>query len=108
MVGVDVEAGEKLVDAIGLARRVLDEREARRIESVDESLREREFLRAWTRLEAELKCLGTGFGGERDSAQAPPVWISEVDLGPAAVAAVAVEGSTPLELRLWKWPGTGL
>jgi phosphopantetheinyl transferase len=70
-VGVDVE---------------LTERDARtRSHSVD-------FLRGWVRREAHGKCVGTGV---RNPTGVPPtessdLWISELDLGPRAVAAVAM------------------
>src|SRR4029077_13235797 len=55
--------------------------------------REREFLRAWVKREAVLKCRGTVGGGISDngSARAREPWIAELDLGPLALGAVALE-----------------
>jgi 4'-phosphopantetheinyl transferase len=53
-----------------------------------------ELLRAWTLREAAVKCLGTGL----TSAPANPSggqWSTGLPVGPAATAAVAVEGGRP-------------
>jgi 4'-phosphopantetheinyl transferase len=61
-----------------------------------------ELLRAWTLREAAVKCLGTGL----TSAPANPaanLWSTELPAGPAATAAVAVEGGRPeLAFREWR------
>jgi 4'-phosphopantetheinyl transferase len=72
-----------------------------------------EFLRAWVAREAAGKCQGTGLGrgtGLATPAQATPpqgssaedLWTAELDVGPGAAGAVAVEGG-PCELRCWEW-----
>lgn len=120
-VGVDIQAlrDERRragVDHVGLARRAFGEHEAQRLSLVAPERREREFLRAWTRHEAELKRLGTGIGVDRrgdvrlggastaeQSADphAGPA-IVELDVGPQAAAALALQRS-PNELRRWAW-----
>lgn len=113
-VGVDVEvvraesprAGG---DRVALARRVFGELQARRLEALQPAARELEFLRLWTRHEAELKRRGTGIGAASGADRAggearEEPWIVELDVGARAVAALAVERGSPAELRLWEWP----
>jgi 4'-phosphopantetheinyl transferase len=121
-VGVDVQAlrdarRRRAVDHIALARSAFGEHEAQRLSLVAPERHEWEFLRAWTRHEAELKRLGRGLGvgaeadgrPGRDSAVAPPdkphtaSWIVELDVGGRAVAALALDAQ-PSELLQWTWP----
>lgn len=62
-----------------------------------------ELLRAWTLREAAVKCLGTGLAPAPAN---PPagLWSTGLPAGPAATAAVAVEGGRP-ELALREWRG---
>lgn len=75
-----------------------------------EQARERhtaEFLRTWSMREATVKCLGAGLippPVPRDDAP-EGMWTAEVDVGPRAVAAVAVAGVEACELSLQDWPG---
>jgi len=101
-VGIDVELARRPIDALAIAARTFGPVEARRLEELDQATREREFLRAWVRHEAELKCLGVGIGGAVAAGARRP-WIAELAVGPRAAAAVAVEGP-PRELRCWDWP----
>jgi 4'-phosphopantetheinyl transferase len=96
-VGVDVEAGTGLrrgVDEIAMAARTFGDAEAVRLARLDAVGRRREFLRAWTRHEAALKCAGRAASGER------PLWVAEVgmELGAAAVALPR----PPRELRRYR------
>jgi len=120
-VGVDIQAlrherRRAGVDHVGLARRAFGEREAQRLSLVAPECREQEFLRAWTRHEAELKRLGTGIGaGSREDRRSDgtgagarravphtaPVML-ELDVGHEAAAALALERK-PTELRQWAW-----
>jgi 4'-phosphopantetheinyl transferase len=121
-VGVDVQAlrdarPRTAVDHVALARSAFGEHEAQRLSLVAPERREWEFLRAWTRYEAELKRLGRGIGvgaddekrPDRDSATAQPAkpyaasWIVELDVGARAVAALALDAQ-PSELGQWTWP----
>ena len=121
-VGVDVQAlrdarRRRAVDHVALARSAFGEHEAQRLSLVAPERREWEFLRAWTRHEAELKRLGRGIGvgaddhgrPGRDSAFTPPAkphtasWIVELDVGDRAVAALALDAQ-PSELLQWTWP----
>jgi 4'-phosphopantetheinyl transferase len=116
-VGVDVEVARVKCpraagDRVALARRAFGEHEARRLLALQPAARELEFLRLWTRHEAELKCRGTGIGAAsaadrkeeeaRAEAREQP-WIVELDVGARAVAALAVERGPATELRLWEW-----
>ena len=103
-VGVDVEQGTRPVDVVRLARQTMGEEEARRLEALGPAERQREFLVAWTRHEAVLKCRGIGLAG-RVPDGAPAVWASTLHLGAATAAAVAAEGDAAPILRLWQWSG---
>jgi 4'-phosphopantetheinyl transferase len=100
-VGVDVEVARRPIDALALAARALGEEQARRLAELDPASREEAFLLAWVRHEAELKCRGTGIGAPA-APERSRVWISSLEVGPRAAAAVAVE-SRPGELRRWRW-----
>jgi 4'-phosphopantetheinyl transferase len=103
-VGVDVEQEDRRVDAVRVARRVFGAEEATRLSGLEPAARTREFLRAWVRYEATVKCLGTGIGavlGDDRGRDAPAV--TELEVGPRTVGAVAV-ATTPYELRCWTWP----
>jgi 4'-phosphopantetheinyl transferase len=103
-VGVDVERLGGAVDAFAIALRVFGAAEAARLAVLDPAEREAAFLRAWTVHEATLKCLGVGFAGAEHAAELEPTWLAELDVGPIAVAAVAVAGSEASELHTWEWP----
>jgi 4'-phosphopantetheinyl transferase len=96
-VGVDVELAGQPRDAPALAARAFGPAAAARLQRLDPAGREREFLRAWVRHEAALKCLGTGIGGEGGAG-----WIAELPLGARGAGAVALTG-VPSELRCWDW-----
>jgi phosphopantetheinyl transferase len=50
-------------------------------------------IRMWTMHEATVKCLGTGLTSMpvEDGAPSGKVWVTELDVGPRAAAAIAVE-----------------
>jgi 4'-phosphopantetheinyl transferase len=102
-VGVDVEVARHSIDELAVASRMLGAAEAQRLEALDPDARRREFLRAWARHEAELKCLGVGIGGV-DRANARPLWVTELEMHADAGAAVAAERPAR-ELRCWEWRG---
>jgi 4'-phosphopantetheinyl transferase len=60
-----------------------------------------ELLRTWTQREAVVKCLGTGLASA-PADPTPGLWTTELDVGPRAAAAIAVEGGR-CELRRWDW-----
>jgi 4'-phosphopantetheinyl transferase len=105
-VGVDVEVARRPIDEVAIAVHVLGASEAARLQALDPAARQREFLRAWTRHEAELKCLGMGIGGTNgvnDGTTRP--WVAELELGPVAAGAVAT-ARPAREFRCWGWrPG---
>ena len=102
-VGVDVELGTRPVDAVRLARQTMGEEEARRLEALEPGDLRREFLTAWTRHEAVLKCRGIGIGGQAPDG-GPLIWASTLALGADTAGALAVEGEAAPILRLWQWP----
>jgi 4'-phosphopantetheinyl transferase len=101
-VGVDVEVARGPIDEVAIAARALGPSEARRLERLDPAIREREFLRAWVRHEAVLKCRGSGIGAADAARSGVAPWVAELDIGPRAAAAVALERA-PHDLRCWDW-----
>jgi 4'-phosphopantetheinyl transferase len=112
-VGVDVETPrERAIDSVAIATRVLGVHEGHRLAALEPAERERQFLRAWTRREATLKCRGIGLlgGAEaqgRDVARVlsgTRLCVRDLDLGAAAVGAVAFS-ARPGQLLCWAWRG---
>jgi 4'-phosphopantetheinyl transferase len=105
-VGVDVEVARRSIDEVEIARRMLGASEATRLQALDPETRRREFLRGWTRHEAEVKCLGLGIGAERnghgEGTEEPRPWVGQLELGTDAAAAVACKHPAR-ELRCWDW-----
>lgn len=106
-VGVDVQVlrdgrPRKSVDHVALARRAFGEHEAQRLNLVEPQRREWEFLRAWTRHEAELKRRGTGIGGGEPPADSTAPCTVELDVGERATAAIALSDRA-IELRRWSF-----
>jgi 4'-phosphopantetheinyl transferase len=104
-VGVDIEhAHRRSVDAVAVAARMFGPDEAERLRALAPPRREREFLRAWVRHEAQLKCRGVGIGGAEahDEREQPP-WVSQLEMGERWFAAVSAP-TPPRELRCWRWP----
>jgi 4'-phosphopantetheinyl transferase len=58
--GVDVETRQNIFDYMAIARRFFSPREYDGLAEVPEELRQRAFLRCWTRKEAFVKALGAG------------------------------------------------
>jgi 4'-phosphopantetheinyl transferase len=101
-VGVDLELARRGGHAAALAARAFGQAEAGRLQALDPVTREREFLRAWVRHEAALKCRGKGLAtvGARGSGQR--ALITELDVGPGAAAALATS-QAPLSVSCWAW-----
>jgi 4'-phosphopantetheinyl transferase len=100
-VGVDVELARPSVDEVAIAERMIGSDEAERLRGLDPALRAREFLRLWTRHEAELKCLGVGIGGQVQVDTGRRPWVAELDIEPGAAAAVAAM-TPPGEVHCWR------
>ena len=101
-VGVDVEVARRAIDTVAIAARAFGPTEARRLRDLDPEAREREFLRAWVRHEAALKCLGLGLGGSAEGHAESAPWIAQLEMGERSAAAVAV-AALPSEVRCWDW-----
>jgi 4'-phosphopantetheinyl transferase len=93
-IGVDVELiGRARLDEVALAARMLGSGEAKRLSELEPQLRRREFLRAWTRREAQVKWSGAGLVGTADAraaSPAAPVATSTRRAGKSARSASAV------------------
>jgi 4'-phosphopantetheinyl transferase len=100
-VGVDIEVGRRSVEELAVARDWLGAEQARRLEALEPAIRRREFLRAWTRHEAQLKCLGVGFGAAPARVDQKP-WVRELEPFTDVAGAVAVERPARA-LDCWSW-----
>jgi 4'-phosphopantetheinyl transferase len=101
-VGVDIELDRRDVNEVAIAARTFGPCEAARLRELDAETRRREFLRAWVRYEAQVKCVGVGIAGARAIGAANEPWMAELEVGPPGAAAVAVEAA-PRELCCWDW-----
>jgi len=101
-IGVDIEIARRRIDEVAVTARAIGPAEARRLGGLDEAARQREFLRAWARYEAELKWRGTGIGGASPGTDQGEPWVAELEVGDRAAAAVAVE-RPPRDLSSWVW-----
>jgi hypothetical protein len=101
-VGVDVEVARRPLGGLTLAARAFGAGEAGRLAALEPTVREREFLRAWARHEAILKCRGTGIAAAAARGPGPEPWLAELDVGEHAAAAIAAEHA-PRELCCWRW-----
>jgi 4'-phosphopantetheinyl transferase len=105
-VGVDVERIRADIDVAGLTDRVFTPAEAQMLDLPDETHRRAAFFRAWTRKEAALKALGTGFSLDPREIEVRPdrlpghcfavrralrrsLAVADLDVGPGFAAAVA-------------------
>jgi phosphopantetheinyl transferase len=105
-IGVDAEVIRRHVPEAAIAARALTPAHAARLAKLSGSERDRALLSAWVRYEAQIKCHGAGAGGVQgmdDETSRGGLWVGELDLGDAAVAAVAHE-RRPSRLRCWLWP----
>jgi 4'-phosphopantetheinyl transferase len=113
--GIDVEVDRRPIDEVAIAARTFGAAEASRLRALDAGTCRREFLQAWVRHEARLKCLGVGIGWQRTAdlggvripadievSDAPRPWIADLGVGPRAAGAVAVDVA-PRALRCWDW-----
>jgi 4'-phosphopantetheinyl transferase len=109
-VGVDVQVARPSIDHVALARRFLPPPEAHRLARLGPDARPREFLRAWVRHEASVKCRGIGIraatAGESHRSSGA-LSLTDLDVGFDAIGAVACDGPV-LEMRCWRWPPAGL
>jgi 4'-phosphopantetheinyl transferase len=105
-VGVDVEVvREPTVEVVRLAERAFGRPEAERLQRLDRGSHSHEFMRKWTRREAELKCRGIGLGGPVEMQIGEP-WVHELTLGPGLAGAVACD--RPIgQLHYLEWPPSG-
>ncbi|HTB71368.1 MAG TPA: hypothetical protein VK707_10330 [Solirubrobacteraceae bacterium] len=108
-IGVDVQfarsgAHARAADRVALARRALGEQAALGLAALAADAREREFVRLWTRHEAELKRRGTGLGASAAGARARAASaLVDLDVGSPAAAAALALGESASELRCWRW-----
>jgi 4'-phosphopantetheinyl transferase len=103
-VGVDVEVARRPLNEVAIAGRIFGPAEAARLERFRPTIREREFLRTWTRYEAELKCAAAGIGCGPSWTRGQTPWIAEFTPAVRAGGAVAA-ARRPREVYLWDWLG---
>lgn len=112
-VGADVETARKRsIYSVAIATRAFGAKEGRRLAGLEQAERERQFLRAWTRREAALKCRGIGIVGVAEAQGGDVVGarlgaqlcVRDLDLGVGAVGAVALS-ARPRQLLCWAWRG---
>jgi len=102
-VGVDVELAGRAREVASLAGRAFGDAAARRLSELGRRAREHEFLAAWTRHEAALKCVGEGLGGAPAAGPVHAPDVLTLDLGPRAAGALATLAK-PTAVRCWEWP----
>ncbi len=110
-VGVDVETRQQVLEFMAVARRFFSSREYEALCTLDENLRQRAFLRCWTRKESYVKALGQGLACSLKSfsvSVSPHLSdncliqavstrnydVSDVDLPDECFSSVAVEGES--------------
>jgi 4'-phosphopantetheinyl transferase len=87
-VGVDVERIRPMPEYAAVAERFFPPSESAALADSPPELREREFFRRWTRIEAMLKATGEGLYGA--GAELGGEWtVREIDAGEGFAAAVA-------------------
>jgi 4'-phosphopantetheinyl transferase len=103
-VGVDLQLRAPTRLLVATAARSFGPDVAGRLADMPPAARERAFLSAWTRREAQLKCLGVGLAGARAcAAPIEDLWTVELPLQHGAGgAALAVQGP-PTTVRLRRW-----
>jgi len=104
-IGVDVEVARRQIDEVAVARSTFGEVAARRLASLDPGSRHQEFLRAWTRHEAALKCLGVGIGGTLADVRRSKLWVAELELSELDAAAAVAAERRARTLCCWQWRG---
>jgi 4'-phosphopantetheinyl transferase len=122
-IGIDVECVGEDVDIAGLGARFFSSSEIAALDSLPADQKQRAFFACWTRKEAYIKARGEGLSAALDSFSVslkpaePPALLNvqndseessrwsflAIDPDPGYVAAVAVEGRSPL-LRCWEFP----
>ena len=108
-VGIDVEVAGRKIDHLAVGARVFSSEVLARVKGFDGHDREMEFLRAWVRHEAALKCVGSGFAGAENEPATYPLWVADLDTWPWKKGAAAVAcGEKPHEVRCWGWPAAFL
>lgn len=120
-VGIDIELISKATDAI--AARFFSKAEQAALRALPICLRHEAFYSCWTRKEAYLKARGDGLSLALDSfnlaflpGETPRLietlndqretrhWtIKDLDMGPNYKAALAIEGISYTNLKLWDW-----
>lgn len=107
--GVDIETRQRVIEYMAISRRFFAPREHEALSEVPEELRQRAFLRCWTRKESYVKALGQGLACSLKSFSvsvsphltddclietASPFThhVSDIDLPDRCFASVAVEG----------------
>ena len=91
-IGVDVEVLREMADAHDLARRNYTAAECAQLDDAGPGLRDLAFLRCWTRKEAVLKAIGSGFS------IAPETFEAGADAAPRVVPIGTEDGLAEVQL----------
>lgn len=91
-VGVDLEFVDESFAFMKTARTVFSATEYSWLQALKPSSRADAFFRCWTRKEALLKAVGTGFSQKAESKEARNWTVADLPVAAAYKAAVAVEG----------------
>jgi 4'-phosphopantetheinyl transferase len=89
-VGVDVETRQEIPDAMSIAKRFFARREYQELSALPEAVRQRAFLRCWTRKEAYVKALGAGLSC--------PLHSFAVSVSPEVLEEALIEGRLSLSV----------
>ena len=102
-VGVDVQTDRRRIDEAAIARRFLNATDVRRLAQLPPPERRSEFLRAWVRHEAALKCRDAGFradGGAGAEGAAGVGGAGAAGVGSAGAAGVGGAGAAGVAVEI--------
>ncbi len=123
-VGVDVEQHRPMDADLALVIERFSTDERRALDGQSAAVRPRMFFECWARKEAFVKAVGCGLSLPLDAFAVPltpgavaaavrwtddPVagrrwWVTSLDVGPGASAAVAADQPSPVQRYSWSWP----
>lgn len=103
--GVDLERVDPAAGYEKMAAQFFSPAEKELLTKFSKARRRRGFYRIWTKKEASLKCLGSGFSTPKeavDELSKVPLWLSTFPLTKNYIGSLAVEGDVEF-LRKWQF-----